>query len=240
MSVALAAALMSWPAPAQQHGDPGIGGTWEASFARGGNPGARSAQAPPPLKPELMAQWQALQAEIRAANERGEPFATAATFCLPQGVPAMMGGGGPFPTEILLSPGQVTIIQEAYNQVRRIYLGKAQLPIEDVEPGFYGRSVGRWEGDTLVVETIGIKESVRYREVPHTLDMRIIERIRRVEPDVLWDEVTIEDPAVLEEPWSFTFVLRRLPDYEMMEYVCEDNREYADSAGVTRLRIETD
>lgn len=232
--------MLALHAQAQEHGDPGLGGTWEASFARGGNPGARSPRAAPPLKPEYMRAWEARQAEIAAANARGEPLATAATFCLPQGVPAMMGGGGPFPTEILLSPGQVTVIQEAYNQVRRIYLDKPQLPIEDVEPGFYGRSVGRWEGDTLVVDTIGIKESVRYRDVPHSANMRITERIYRPQPDVLWDEVTIEDPEVLTEPWAFTFVLRRLPGYEMMEYICEDNREYADAAGVTRLRIDTD
>lgn len=219
-------------------GDPGIGGTWEASFARNGNPDARSPQADPPLKPEYLAAWRARQAESRAADVRGEPLATAATFCLPQGMPAMMGGGGPFPTEILLSRGQVTIIQEAYNQVRRIYLDKPQTVIEDIEPGFYGRSVGRWEGDTLVVDTIGIKESVRYRDVPHSRAMRILERIHRIEPDVIWDEITIEDPEMLESPWQFTFVLRRLPGYEMMEYVCEDNREYADSDGSTRLRID--
>jgi hypothetical protein len=236
------AILLSWaaaPVFAQgEHGDPGLSGTWEASFARNGNPGARAPQADPPLKPQYMAQWRARQAAARAADARGEPLATAATFCLPQGMPAMMGGGGPFPSEILLSNGQVTIIQEAYNQVRRIYLGKPQLPLAEIEPGFYGRSVGRWDDDTLLVETIGIKESVRFRDVPHSAQMRISERIRRVEADVLWDEVTIEDPVTLEAPWQITFVLRRLPDYEMMEYVCEDNREYADSEGSTRLRID--
>lgn len=218
--------------------DGNIGGTWTISFAAGGNPGVRSAQAPPPLKPEYRETWEARQRAIREANARGEPLATAATFCLPQGMPAMMGGGGPFPMEILLSPGQVTIIQEAYNQVRRIYLDRPQSSLADVEPGFYGRSVGHWEGSTLVVDTIGIKESVEYRDVPHTLDMRITERIHLAEPDVLWDEVTIEDPEILEEPWTFTFVFNRLPNYEMMEYICEDNREYADESGATRLRID--
>ena len=176
-------------------------------------------------------------AAIREADARGEPLATSATFCLPQGMPSMMGGGGPFPMEILVSEGQVTIIQEAYNQVRRIYLDRPQLPLDEIEPGFYGRSVGHWEGDTLVVDTIGVKESVEFRNVPHTLDMRITERIRLAEPDVLIDEITIEDPAVLTEPWHMTFTFSRLDDYEMMEYVCEDNREYADESGVTRLRL---
>ncbi len=150
----------------------------------------------------------------------------------------MMGGGGPFPMEILLSDGQVTIIQEAYNQVRRIYLDKPQLPLEDVEPGFYGRSVGYWDGDTLVVDTIGVKESVEFRNVPHSLQMRLTERISLVAPDRLRDEITIEDPVVLTEPWYVVFEFSRLADYEMMEYICEDNREYADETGATRLRIE--
>jgi hypothetical protein len=78
---------------------------------------------------------------------------------------------------------------------------------------------------------------VRFRDVPHTPDMRITERMRFVTPDILWDEITIEDPAVLEEPWTVTFAYRRMPDYEIIEYVCEDNREYADEDGVTRLRV---
>ena len=67
--------------------------------------------------------------------------------------------------------------------------------------------------------------------------MRITERFRLVRPDILWDEITIEDPAVLEKPWTVTFAYRRMPDYEIIEYVCEDNREYADDDGVTRLRL---
>jgi hypothetical protein len=229
--------LLSVNAAAQE---PGIGGTWTISFAGGGNPDAtqdsRAPAGPPPLKPEYAAIWEARQTAAREATARGEPLATAATFCLPQGMPAMMGGGGPFPMEILPSLGQVTIIQEAYTQVRRIYLDTPQVTLDDIEPGFYGRSVGNWEGDTLVVDTIGVKESVEYRDVPHTLDMRITERLHLVEPDVLWDEVTIEDPEVLEEPWRITFVFNRLPGYEIMEYVCENNREYADETGATRLR----
>ena len=110
------------PVEGQELAREGIGGTWTISFAAGGNPGACPANSPPPLKPEYQAIWDSRQRAAREADARGEPLATAATFCLPQGMPAMMGGGGPFPMEILLSSGQVTIIQEAYTQVRRIYL----------------------------------------------------------------------------------------------------------------------
>jgi hypothetical protein len=69
--------------------------------------------------------------------------------------------------------------------------------------------------------------------------MRIVERLRLVAPDILWDEITIEDPAVLAKPWTTTFAYRRMPDYKIIEYVCEDNREYADENGITRLRTGT-
>jgi hypothetical protein len=68
--------------------------------------------------------------------------------------------------------------------------------------------------------------------------MRIKERIKLVSPDILWDEITIDDPATLEKPWTFTYALKRMPDYTLLEYICEDNREYADDQGVQRIRID--
>ena len=68
--------------------------------------------------------------------------------------------------------------------------------------------------------------------------MRIKERLHLVSPDVLHDEVTIEDPVVLEKPWTFTFAYKRSPGYQMLEYVCDNNREYVDDKGVTRMRLQ--
>ena len=79
-------------------------------------------------------------------------------------MPAMMMAM--FPMEVLQTPGQITVIQEAYNQVRRIYLNEKQVPVDDAEPGFWGHSVGHWDGDTLVVNPVGIKEEVRFRDTP--------------------------------------------------------------------------
>lgn len=217
---------------------PNISGAWE----RLSGPADAEHVPPPAPEPQLRQpyreHWEARREAIAEAAARGEPLANRNTFCIPDGMPGMMAG--PFPFEFLQSPGQITVVQEAYNQIRRIYLDAPQLPLEALEPGFYGRSVGHWEDDTLVVETVGIKDYVRYQDVPHSSEMRIRERIRLVAPDVLWDEITIEDPEVLEEPWTFTFAYRRMPDYEILEYVCEDNREYADEDGVTRLRLPPD
>ena len=232
-ALTLASALIQ----AQTPSPPDLSGSWERYRGPTGDPANPPPEAAPPLKPALLAEWQARRDAERAADARGEPIATGYVHCLPDGMPSMMSG--PFPLEIVQGRTQINIAQEAYSQVRRIYLGKPQMTLEDIELGFYGRSAGVWDGDTLVVDTIGIKDYVRFRDVPHTPEMRITERLWLVRPDLLWDEITIEDPAVLEKPWTVTFAYKRMADYEIIEYVCEDNREYADENGVTRLRFRT-
>jgi hypothetical protein len=191
----------------------------------------------PPLKPEFKPAYDALQKKIADANARGEPIPTNYTNCIPDGMPAMMMAM--FPMEVLQTPRQTTIIQEAYNQVRRIYLDDTLPAIDDAEPGFWGHSVGKWEGDDFVVETIGIKEYVRFRNVPHSANMRIHERMRLIDTDHFEDNVSVEDPEYLTTPWQWKWVYQRRPNYKMYEYVCEDNREYTDPlTGKQRLRID--
>ena len=234
-AVVVAAVVFAGGACAQTAGRPDLTGSWERYRGPAGDPANPPPEAAaPPLKGDLLVEWEERRAAAREADARGEPAASNVTHCIPDGVPSMMNG--PFPFEILQGATQINIAQEAYSQIRRIYLDKPQLTLDDIELGFYGRSVGKWQGDTLVVDTIGIKEYVRFRDVPHTRDMRLTERFRLVTPDILWDEITITDPAVLDKPWTVTFAYRRMPDYEIIEYVCEDNREYADEDGVTRLR----
>jgi hypothetical protein len=234
---AVAALWLIAGAAAQPAAAPDLSGSWERYRGPPGDKNNPPPESDPPLRSEFVADWTARRDAARAADARGEPIATGYVHCLPDGMPSMMSG--PFPFEIVQGREQMNIAQEAYSQVRRIYLGKPQLALDEIELGFYGRSVGKWEGSTLIVDTIGIKEYVRFRDVPHTADMRIVERLRLVAPDILWDEITIEDPTVLEKPWTVTFAYRRMPDYEIIEYVCEDNREYADENGVTRLRTGT-
>jgi len=234
---AFASALLATAgsAAAQTRGPPDLTGSWERYRGPAGDPTNPPPEAVPPLKGDLLVEWQERRAAAQAADARGEPIATGYTHCLPDGVPSMMGG--PFPFEILQGATQLNLTQEAYNQTRRVYLGKPQVTLDDIELGFYGHSVGEWQGDTLVVDTIGIKDYIRFRDVPHSPNMRIKERLRLVAPDILWDEITIEDPEMLEKPWTVTFAYKRMQDYELLEYVCEDNREYADENGVGRLRV---
>jgi hypothetical protein len=210
---------------------PDITGSWE----RARDPSI-PAQPQPPLKPQYLKEWQAQAQAAREASAKGQPIAERVVLCLPEGMPGMMGG--PFPMEILQSKGQVTIIQEAYTQVRRILLDRQQKPVDDVEPGFYGYSIGHWDGGTLMVDTIGIREDVRYQNVPHSKDMHIKERISLGSNGILRDEITIEDPTVLEKPWTFILGYRRMPDYQLLEYICEDNREYADEKGLQKIRLD--
>jgi hypothetical protein len=180
----------------------------------------------PPLKPPFLNEWRAVQAKNAELAKQGLPPVSSGMACMPEGMPAMMAGT--FPMEMLETPGQVTIVQEAYNQVRRVYLGAPPIAPEDAEPGFAGHSTGRWEGDTLVVETVGVKESVRFRNVPHSTKMRIRERFRLVNDEILENRVTVEDPEFLATTWTWTWMYKRWPGYRIQEYVCDDNRYFED------------
>jgi len=76
--------------------------------------------------------------------------------------------------------------------------------------------------------------------MPHSDQMRITEHLHLVTPDILHDQITVQDPVTLEQPWTFTFAYKRIPNYEMLEYVCENNHEYIDDQGVTHLRLQDD
>ena len=226
----------------------GITGTWDR-FQGGRGPGGQPLALPagvvvpprimtPPFKPKYLAEYQAMAATSRAADKAGVPIAFNSVDCLPEGMITMMNAI--FPMEILETPGQVTIIQEAYNQVRRIYLDEKQGTPGDVEPVWYGHSVGHWDKGVLTVDTIGVKELARFRQgaepmVPHSLDERITEKFKLLTPDFLQDDVTITDPVYLDAPWKFTYLYRRNPGYKIQEYVCEANHAYVDDTGHTRV-----
>ncbi len=171
------------------------------------------------------------------AERRGEPIPSANAQCIPEGMPAMMIAL--FPMEVLQTRGQITIVQEAFSQIRRIYIGEDPPAVDDAEPSFFGHSGAKWEGDTLVVETVGIKESVRYRNAPHSNQMRIHERMRMLDANRFENQITVTDPVYFSGPWSWTWTYQRKPGYKMYEYVCEDNREFADpETGAQRMRFK--
>jgi hypothetical protein len=213
-----------------------IGGAWEPM--RGG-PGAPPATPPSPiaLKTAYAPEWQARRAAQDDATKKGEPLATLGSQCVPYGMPTMMSIAN-YPVEILPTAGQVTIVTEAFSEVRRVYLDRPQMKIDEVPPGYYGRSIGKWEGDTFVIDTVGIAPTVAgYQSLPHSPQLRITERMKLASADVLQDQITLDDPVVLEKPVTYTLSYRRLPKYEMVEFVCDNNREYTDDKGVVRMKV---
>jgi hypothetical protein len=129
----------------------------------------------------------------------------------------------PYPLEFLFTPGRVTVFTETYSQARRIYTDGRALP-DDPEAYFNGTSAGHWEGDTLVVDTVGFSPLVTYiAGVPHGDDMKINERIWLDKPDVMRIEMTITDPGVLAEPYVVHIAYKKAPTWEIREYVCEEN-----------------
>jgi hypothetical protein len=142
--------------------------------------------------------------------------------CLPQGVPRIMFV--PLPFEIFQVPGRVLLYQEAGNQLRQIHLDRPHL--KDPDPTYNGDSIGKWEGDTLVVDTIGFNDItwVDHVGLPHSDALHVIERIRRVNHDTLQDDLTIDDPKTYTKPWTATQIYKLHPGWEIAEYVCDNNK----------------
>jgi hypothetical protein len=231
----LAALLAGSAASAADH--PDFSGTWERYPPPGEKADPRyapSAIPDPQLKPQYRAEWEAGQKILKQRLEEGQPAGDNYVHCIPDGMPAMMMGM--FPMEIFQRPEQINITQEAFNQTRRIYMNQPLPKWDEIDPSFYGQSVGHWDGDTLVVETTGVKDYVTFRWAPHSESMKITEQISLMAPDYLKDEVTVEDDH-LAKPWTWAWTFRRMKDYKLQEYVCEDNREYVAADGSQHLRI---
>jgi hypothetical protein len=145
--------------------------------------------------------------------------------CLPEGVPRTMFV--PLPMEIFQVPTRVVIIHEGVQVFRQIYMNRKHL--DDLYPTYSGDSIGKWEGDTLVVDTIGFNDKTWVDMdggLPHSDAMHVIERIRRVDHDTLVDDMTIEDPKAYTKPITAQQVYKLKPGWEIQEYVCEENNKY--------------
>jgi hypothetical protein len=192
---------------------PDWGGLWEVTFA----PGIEN--EPPALTPEHAAQYDA----YRAAQQRGEIEDSPSANCVPNGMPGIMTQ--PYPIEFLFTPGKVTILIEAYSQWRQIFTDGRRHP-EDPDLTFNGHSIGHWEGETLVVDTVGLTTDTALGGsfgMRHSDEMRIVERMRLVGPDTLEIATTVHDALALTKPWTTTRVYGRHRDWNLAEYVCQQN-----------------
>ena len=224
----MAAAVALLP-PRRGAGAPSARGAQGGAAPRAG--GAR--RGGPPAGPQLTPAYAAKKRELDARNAEDSEAAN----CLPPGMPGVMGQ--PYPYEFLLTPGKVTIIGEAYMQVRHIYTDGRPMPA-DPDPTFNGTSIGRWEGDTLVVDTTAFSPMTTIaRNTPHSDKMRVVERFRLTGADLMTIETTVTDPEALTAPWTTTRTLARHRDWTTREYICEENnRNYVDTQGKAGINLK--
>jgi hypothetical protein len=130
----------------------------------------------------------------------------------------------PQPRKIIQTPGLVVILYEAQGGIRQIFTDGRPLP-QDAEPWWYGYSVGHWEDDALVVETVGFRNDVwlDIDGTPLTESGKMTERIKRLNYGTLQTDVTIEDPKAFSKPFTVRVTHRLLPDTDLIEFICTEN-----------------
>ena len=228
---------LAGPPPRAADGKVDLSGVWETNQGRRGRgPAPVAAEGTGELPPSGSifgnigdqiqggAPYQPWAAELvkkrMADNSKDNPDA----HCLPMGVMQMTSH--PYPKKIIQTPTQLILIYEGSGTtVREVFLDGRALPkAEDVEPWWNGYSVGRWDGDTLVVETTGFMDDgwLDVRGSPVTSAARMTERFRRPTYGSLAIDVTIDDPKAYTKPFTATVNNHLLPDTQLIEFVCID------------------
>jgi hypothetical protein len=207
--------------PRMPNGKPDFSGVYN-SAAGGGRGGAAAAPDPSglPTTPTLRPGAEKFKV-VRGPNDAG-----LYADCMPTGVPGAFMV--PYQWEVVQGVDHMVILYE-YPHLFRVIPTNGGAHQADLDPTWMGDSIGRWEGDTLVVDTIGFNDKT---EIPggykHTEDLHVVERFRRSNFDAIEYEATIEDPNVFVKPWIIrrTFALR--PELDKVdEFVCENNQDYS-------------
>lgn len=140
--------------------------------------------------------------------------------------PGPQAYSAPYAFEFIPSPGRMNILFEYFHEVRRIYMDGRNHPEGNPDPSSMGHSIGHWEGETLVVDTRGFKESPIVR-IPHSDQLHETERIRRIrDGNVLEVEVTREDPQAYTQPLQQTYYFKKDPSLEIVEHNCDGMLDY--------------
>jgi hypothetical protein len=171
-----------------------------------------------PLQP-----WAAdLVKSRRATNSKDNPDA----HCLPMGLMQFHNHGQP--RKMVQTPGLIVITYEANYGLRYIFMDGRKLPGSDAQPWWYGYSVGRWEGDTLVVDSTGFRDGEWLDIIgnPMTDAAKVTERFRRPTFGTLEIDVTIDDPKAYTKPWTVRVNQRLLADSELLEFICLENQQF--------------
>jgi hypothetical protein len=225
---------LSAPAPRMPDGKPDLSGLWQNGPTGLGGAPSSDPNAPPaatffnvgsnmkgglPLRP-----WAAdLLKQRNDDHSKDNPDA----HCLPMGL--LQFHEHPQPRKLVQTPGLIVIIYEANYGLRQIFLDGRSLPNNEPQPWWYGYSVGKWEGDTLVVETTGLRDGgwLDIQGSPLTDQAKITERIRRPNFGTLITDVTIDDPKAYTKPFTVRFTQDLVPDGELIEFICNENEQSA-------------
>jgi hypothetical protein len=207
---------LSAPAPRSGDGKPDLSGVWMVR-----NP-ASLFYVTFGLKPEEMRPWAAALYKQRQENFRND---TDGIACLPPGPKAGIAVGN-FPMKILQTPNLVAVLYEYETIFRQIFTDGRALP-EDPNPTWMGYSVGYWDENTLVVTTAGYNDrtSLDLAGHPHSEALRVTERYRRLDYGHLDLQVTFDDPKAYTRPWTLPLKLDLIPEGDLIEYVCENERD---------------
>ncbi len=199
------------PTPRLPDGHPDLSGVW-----RGGGPIEDLAQGLAPG--ESIPLLPAAKALMDKRQAKDDPEAN----CLPTGIPRI----APYPWRIVQTPTHIFFLFEGnIHSYRQIFMnGKHPA---DPDPTWYGHSIGTWDGDTLVVDTVGFNDKFwfDFRGHPHTEQLHTIERYTRKDLGTLENKVTIIDPGDYSKPFTLTFTARLRPKEELMEYICQENQQ---------------
>jgi len=136
------------------------------------------------------------------------------------------------PTKIIQTPSVTVILYEAYNHYRQIFTDGRPLP-HDPQPAWLGYSVGRWEGETFVAETIGLNDQTWLDTTghPHTESLHITERFHRRDFGHMDIEIAIDDMQAYTKPWSVTIPKSLMPDTDLIEFMCENEKDHVHMVG---------
>ena len=200
-------------------GEPDFTGVWTTYAAPGAPRPARGGGPPPPFTAEAKKKVDAYRAMVAPTGD------TPGGYCLGTGMPGSMLGSGGYPMEIHQRPEQLIIVYEAHSEIRRVYLGNRIVPEADRIPGRNGHSSGRWEGDTLVVETTHLVEQLD-QQYAHSDQAKIVERYRMsTGPNgvqVLTAEMTLTDPVFYTQPVKVEKKWQQVPNGHLLPYECAE------------------
>ena len=225
LSAGLAVLSLAIAGPAFADGD--LSGTWTLMNYKATAVYPAAQRIPQTLEggPPAMLPWaRDLYNQRIADSDKGRPFAPSNLSCLPMCMPLMMMAAN-YPIQVIQTPKQVTMLFEETRVFRVIRMNEQHLP-EAENFGFLGDSIGRWEGDTLVVDTTGFNDrtSIDLTGMPHTDAMHLVEHFKRLPDGTLEDLITVDDPKTFTKPWT-TRTLYRPSGERIMEYfLCENNR----------------